>query len=351
MQDQFKVSVIVPVYKTETFLEQAVDSIISQTYKNLEILLIDDGSPDRCPEICDSYAEKDNRIRVIHKENGGLSDVRNVGVREATGDGIVVVDSDDYIEPDTVEYAVSVMQSENADVVMWNYIREFKDKSKPKIIFDGDVIFEGKKLENLKRRFFGLYREELKSPDRLEAISTVWGKLYKKSLFDNCPVECVDTEIVGSSEDALWNSRIFRNVNKAVFVNKYFNHYRKYNENSLTSGYKSGLCEKWDVLDRYFREYIDELDLPEDYTEALDNRLCINIMTLGLNVLKNEELSYFEQIKEIKRMLSKDNYRRAYKKLKLRYFSPHFFVFFFFAKYRMVFCLHLMLCIMKGLMK
>lgn len=351
MKEQFKVSIIVAVYKAEAFLEQLIDSLISQTYKNLEILLINDGSPDRCPEICDAYAEKDNRIRVIHKENGGASTARNMGVKEATGDALMILDSDDYIDPDTVEYAVSVMKSENADVVMWNYIREFKDKSKPKVIFDGDVIFEGEQLENLKRRFFGLYREELKSPDRAEALSPLWGKLYKKSLFDTCPVGCIDAKIVGSSEDALWNSRIFRNVKRAVFVNKYFHHYRKYNENSITSGYKAGLCEKWDVLDRYFREYIDELNLSADYTEALDNRLCINIITLGLNLLESGEFSYRQRVKEIRWILSKENYRRAYKKLKLRYFSPHFFVFFFFAKYRMAHCLHLMLCIMKGLMK
>ncbi len=351
MKEQFKVSIIVAVYKAEAFLEQLVDSLISQTYKNLEILLIDDGSPDRCPEICDFYAEKDSRIRVIHKENGGASTARNIGVKEATGDALILLDSDDYIEPDTVEYAVSVMQSENADVVMWNYIREFKDKSKPKIIFENDVVFEGEELENLKRRFFGLYREELKSPDRAEALSPLWGKLYKKELFDLCPVGCIDAKVVGSSEDALWNSRIFRNVKRAVFVNKYFHHYRKYNENSITSGYKAGLCEKWDVLDGYFREYIDELKLSEDYTEALDNRLCVNIITLGLNVLENKDFSYLQRVKEIRRILSKENYRRAYKKLKLRYFSPHFFVFFFFAKYRMVHCLHLMLCVMKGLMK
>ena len=263
----------------------------------------------------------------------------------------MIVDSDDYIEPQTIETAVDTIISQDADVVMWNYIREFKDKSKPKIIFDGDVIFEGENLENLKRRFFGLYREELRHPDTLEALSTVWGKLYKKSLFTSCPVECVDTKIVGSSEDALWNSRIFRNVKKAVFINKYFYHYRKYNENSITSGYKSDLCEKWDMLDKYYRDYIDELELPEDYTEALDNRLCINIITLGLNVLENGELSYFQKTKEIKRILSKENYRRAYKNLKLKYFSLHFFVFFFFAKYRMANCLHLMLCAMKMLMK
>ena len=95
-----KISVIVPVYKVEQYLRKCVDSIIKQTYSNLEIILIDDGSPDNCPIICDEYAMKDNRVVVIHKKNGGLSDARNVGIAKSTGKYITFVDSDDYIASD-----------------------------------------------------------------------------------------------------------------------------------------------------------------------------------------------------------------------------------------------------------
>lgn len=346
-----KVTVIVPVYKTEAFLEQAISSVIYQTYENLEILLIDDGSPDRCGDICEQYAKLDPRIQVIHIENHGLSFCRNFALKKASGRCIVIMDSDDYMDREAISTAVKAMQFHNADVIMWGYVREFKDHSKPKAIFDSDVVFEGEKLEGLKRRFFGLFGEELRHPDRLEALSTTWGKLYKKELFDKCGVECVDTDIVGSSEDALWNSRIFQGVDKAVFINKNFNHYRKYNANSITTGYKKDLCEKWDKLDSYFRDYIAELNLPEDYTRALDNRLCINIITLGLNVLKNESLTYHQKTAEIKRILSKENYRKAYRNLELKYFNIHFRLFFFLAKHNIAWALHIMLCIMRSLMK
>lgn len=95
--DYGKVSVIVPIYKVESYLDQCVQSIVDQTYKNLEIILVDDGSPDHCPIVCDAWAEKDSRIRVIHKENGGFSSARNVGLDAATGDYIQFVDSDDWI--------------------------------------------------------------------------------------------------------------------------------------------------------------------------------------------------------------------------------------------------------------
>ena len=97
------VSIIVPVYKTEKYIHECVDSLINQTLKDIEIILVDDGSPDNCPAICDAYADKDNRIVVIHKDNGGLSDARNVALETAKGDYIGFVDSDDFVEPTMFE--------------------------------------------------------------------------------------------------------------------------------------------------------------------------------------------------------------------------------------------------------
>ena len=101
-----KISVIVPVYNVENYLRRCVDSIINQTYKNLEIILVDDGSPDNCPVICDEYAQKDSRIKVIHKENGGLSSARNCGMDMATGEYIGFVDGDDWIESDMYKFLI-----------------------------------------------------------------------------------------------------------------------------------------------------------------------------------------------------------------------------------------------------
>lgn len=97
------ISVIVPIYNVEKYLVRCVDSIVNQTYKNLEIILVDDGSPDRCPQMCDDYAEKDSRIKVVHKKNGGLSDARNAGMAVATGEYISFIDSDDWIETSMFE--------------------------------------------------------------------------------------------------------------------------------------------------------------------------------------------------------------------------------------------------------
>lgn len=125
----FLVSVIIPVYKVEKELNKCIDSVINQTYSNLEIILVDDGSPDNCPAICDKYAEKDHRIIVIHKKNGGLSDARNTGLEICKGDYISFVDSDDWIDDDFIETLLTNAIKENADIsivacnLVWDYGR------------------------------------------------------------------------------------------------------------------------------------------------------------------------------------------------------------------------------------
>lgn len=110
------ISVIIPVFKVEEYLDQCVESVIGQTYQNLEIILVDDGSPDNCPAMCDAYAEKDTRIRVIHKANGGLSDARNAGIQIATGEYIGFVDSDDWVDPDMYKTLADAIIDNEADI-------------------------------------------------------------------------------------------------------------------------------------------------------------------------------------------------------------------------------------------
>lgn len=124
---QNKVSIIVPVYKVERELDRCVQSLFKQTYNNLEIILVDDGSPDKCPELCENYAEMDKRVKVIHKENGGLSDARNAGLKQATGEYILYVDSDDYIDLDTCERFIKAAGNQKIDIIVGNAIMEKPD--------------------------------------------------------------------------------------------------------------------------------------------------------------------------------------------------------------------------------
>lgn len=121
-----KISVIVPVYKSEPYIRRCLDSVIGQTYRDLEIILIDDGSPDNCGAICDEYAEKDNRIKVIHKENGGVSSARNAGLAVAKGEWIGWVDSDDWIETDMYAYMIKHAAESNADIAVCSRFEEHR---------------------------------------------------------------------------------------------------------------------------------------------------------------------------------------------------------------------------------
>lgn len=121
------ISIIVPVYKVEKEIDRCVDSLLKQTYKNIEIILVDDGSPDNCPELCDQYAKEDNRVCVIHKKNGGLSDARNSGLKAATGDYILYVDSDDYINLDSCEKFLKSTLGGKVDIIVGNAIMEKAD--------------------------------------------------------------------------------------------------------------------------------------------------------------------------------------------------------------------------------
>lgn len=121
------ISVIIPIYKVEAYLDECIASVIAQTYSNLEIILVDDGSPDNCPQICDEWAAKDIRIRVIHKENGGLSDARNAGIDRSTGDYIAFVDSDDWIKPRMYESMLAALKRENADICACNILSCFPE--------------------------------------------------------------------------------------------------------------------------------------------------------------------------------------------------------------------------------
>lgn len=168
------VSVIIPVYKVEQYLNQCIESIVNQTYKNLEIILVDDGSPDQCPVICDEWSKKDTRIKVIHKANGGLSSARNAGLDVCSGDYLMFVDSDDYCALNICEVLLNLAETNQADFTMcgvrlFDEIHPLKQNSQPEQTF----VYSGQEV--IKQ----LYQT------KIPYLVTAWGKLYKKKLFSS----------------------------------------------------------------------------------------------------------------------------------------------------------------------
>ena len=196
------ISVIVPVYKVEKYLRKCVDSIIAQTYNNLEIILVDDGSPDNCGKICDEYSEKDTRIKVIHQQNGGLSAARNAGLDIATGDYIGFVDSDDYIAPDMYEKLLNALKENDANLSICNFV--YVDSNGNDLNLYPPV--SAKIIES--DRIMQLFCEK----DIVCFITTV-NRLYKKHIFDNLRFDVGKT-----NEDEFIAHKIYSRCGKVAVI-------------------------------------------------------------------------------------------------------------------------------------
>ncbi len=327
------ISIIIPVYNVEEYLAKCLESVINQTYKNIEIICVNDGSTDNSLEILNTYAQNDNRIKVIDKDNDGISSARNTGIKVMNGEYIMFVDSDDWIDIETCEHAINTIIEYRVDVVMWSYTREYENNSIPKKIFDQDILFsEIETKSKIYRRFFGLYDFELAHPENADAVVTVWGKLYKASLIKNNNIEFINTKEIGSCEDALFNIHMFKYVKNVYYINKYYYHYRKSNS-SFTMNYKNDLYLNWHNLYTLMERHIKENDLDDSFEKSLLNRKALNMISLGLNI-SSSNLSFFNRRDELKKIIDNSEIRYAIEQLDLKYFPIHWKVFFFLMKKR-----------------
>lgn len=242
------VSIIVPVYGTEAYLPACIESICKQTYSNIQIVLVDDQSPDKCPEICDVYAKKDERIVVIHQQNKGVSGARNTGMRRATGEYIMFVDSDDELYPDAVNVLLNDAKEYNADVVSALKILVDKNKTPSKLFGDGQIT---------------VYREEealVLSLDGNGNTNSACGKIFKAEFIQNCFFE----EGRNINEDVFFIFQCYLKRPVLIQHNVIIYQYN-YVENSnsrqrFSNKYFSMLyfCDrKKDLIEKYYPQYID----------------------------------------------------------------------------------------------
>lgn len=243
------ISVIVPIYNVEKYLQRCVDSIINQTYRNLEIILVDDGSLDNCPKMCDDYAEKDSRIKVVHKENGGLSDARNVGMEVATGEYVSFIDSDDYISLDFYETLLETIVDNDSDIVECGVVKFYENEK------------------------FDKYNDDLKvtnydTVDALDGLISespfkqhVWNKLYKSSVALDIPYA------VGKlNEDEFWTYQIFGKAKKVTRIYKTMYYYFQRGSSIMGKGYN---IKRLDALEgKMNRQAYIEKNFPTLTTKA-----------------------------------------------------------------------------------
>ncbi len=242
------VSIIIPVYNVEKYLSQCVESVINQTYQNLEIILVDDGSPDNCGRICDVYSEKDSRIRVIHKENGGVASARQVGMDICTGEWIYFLDSDDWIELNLIATVLDKAKSTDSDAV----------------VFDFDY-FDGKKMKRSSYMYSFTNKEELVEKSDLEralSLYMVTGLIWHVFFRASTVKEITFKTNVSYCDDLVFKFDSFRNICKFYCLPEVLHHYR-YNCTSYTHTYDKFFIEK---VVNFHSELVNLIAMGDDFS-------------------------------------------------------------------------------------
>lgn len=256
------ISIIVPIYKVELYLARCLNSIIHQTYSNLEIILVDDGSPDKCGDICEEYKLQDSRIRIIHKENGGLSDARNAGLDISTGEYIALVDSDDWVAPNYIQVLFDLIKNNGADISICNLLLVYNNEEI--INADNNKNVEVKKYTNIQA--LEQYFEEYS----LQMI-VAHCKLYKAELFKN-----IRYPLGKIHEDEYTTYKLLYSANKVMFTTSCLYYYFQRSDSIIGAGFN--------LNGRY------------NYLEAIEERILF-YKQISLKILwENTIRGYFEEI-------------------------------------------------------
>lgn len=325
------ISIIVPVYNVEAYLPQCLDSLIGQTYKDIEIICVNDGATDGSLKILEEYAAKDDRIQVFTQDNQGVSAARNLAIEKAHGEWMMFVDSDDWMDLDVCEKLMA-KATPDLNLSFFPYIREFNNSSEPKYILGNqEKTFVGNECEELQIRLIAPIEDEKIYPDKLNSFTTLWGKLYKTDIIKENKLTFVPLKEIGTGEDLLFNVQYFKFITKAILIPSIYYHYRKNNVTSVTKLYKADLYEKWEYLASLVK--VEILKYGNPILEAyLHYRTALSIVGLGINeTFSNNTLC--KKYNAINRILKNPNIHAALQKLPLNSLPLHWKIFFTLAKY------------------
>ena len=272
------ISIIVPIYNIEKFLPCCIDSILAQTFTEWELILVDDGSKDTCGSICDEYATKDGRIRVIHKPNGGLTSARNAGLAMASGEWVMYLDGDDWIEPEMLELLLRKGEETGADIVMGDFLFAYPDRDVPYRLPDWDDC----KTTSLNRYITSVW-------------TCVWGGIHRRSLYEEHQLQ--SPQGVTYCEDFHLIVRLCYFARKVVNVHRHFYHYRQ-QEGSVMHNLnkKTERDEQWVYQDiiRFFKEQ----GVYKDYRKTMCWRMLKATQELVLD--KSDWKAFQEMVPEKK---------------------------------------------------
>lgn len=276
------VTVVLPVYKVEKYLQRSVDSVLQQTYTNLEILLIDDGSPDNCPALCDDYACSDNRVRVIHKQNAGLGMARNTGIEHATGTYICFLDSDDYIAPDTVEKCVKCITETGADTVQYGFhnVNSAGQVVRTHIPHPQKLVYAGSEVQDA---FLpDLIYDDPRTATRNNLWMSMCGAMFRLEIILQNNWRLVsERQII--AEDVFSLTRFYRYVRKVAILPEAFYYYCE-NGASLTRTYRP---DRFAGIKHFYRESLSQV-AQLGYADSIKARLAMVSLSYTIAALKQE---------------------------------------------------------------
>ena len=292
------VSIVLPIYNVEKYLNRCVKSVINQSYKKLEIILVDDGSPDNCPVLCDEWAKKDNRIKVIHKKNAGLGYARNTGIENATGEYICFFDSDDYIALDTIEKAYALAIKESADIVTFGYcqVKAGGETGKSMVPCPPKRVYIGNEI----REVFlpNLIAPDISTGDVTNLWMSMCGGLFSMELIYRTNWRLVsERDII--SEDVYSLLRLYKDVQKVAIIPEALYFYCE-NTASLTHTYRPDRFERIKYFYKTCMVACDELK----YNDKVKQQLCYPFISNTIAALKLVVVS--EQGKKEKKRIIKN---------------------------------------------
>lgn len=293
-------SIIVPIYNVEKYLKQCVDSILSQTFADFELILVDDGSKDGCPQICDEYAKKDSRIKVIHKKNGGLISARKAGALEAEGEYIVPVDGDDWIDEKLLEKAKDILTRYDIDVFMYDYYKAALKKNTEMHCDFADGYYDKARLQK------EIYPRLLRDEKGKRFPPNLCGKILKKDLYLKYQTQVDDRIKIGEDESVTFPC--VYNAN-SVYILKECLYYYRQNESSMTKTRKQGY--PWLDLELRVEQHKRLFPLNEYDFQAQLNRLIVHeLFTIAKSHLRSQK-TYKEAKKEIVAQFSQAEFQEA----------------------------------------
>lgn len=334
------VSVIIPVYGVEKLLPRCMNSVLSQSLRNIEIILVDDESPDNCPQMCDEYAKSDKRVKVIHKKNGGLGFARNSGLEIATGEYVTFLDSDDYVSIDSYEILYRTASQNNVDVVLADKFNESEEGKVTNSIATFPIkegYYSGTGItNNLLFPMFGMLPNE--GGDKYLTCSSVTN-IYKLDILNDNGVR-FDSERNFISEDLLFMLKVLHNVKSAYVLNKRFYHY-VVNSESLTHTYRADRFEKEIVLYHECSKRLQELG----YYSECKIRLYRNLINRVRKVIKRElygNPNFLCSLRNTNQMLKAKELRIIFAEYDVSAMPIKHQIVFYLMKYRLVLMIRLL---------